>query len=77
MCTLIAINLTSGGGGGFVYQSAKDQLRFNNLSIKKHISVMMIIGSLYTLPKEDWEKYKNDNNYIGITKEELIAFMAS
>jgi len=37
----------------------------------------MVIGSLYTLSKDNWDKYKNDNNYIGITKEELKKFMES
>jgi hypothetical protein len=64
-------------GGGFIYQSAKDQLKWNNLSAKKYISAIMSMGYLYLMPKDSFEKYKNDNNYIGITKEELQAFMES
>ena len=64
-------------GGSFVYQSAKDQLKYHNLSIKKHITAIIAIGNLYLLSEENFEKYKNDNNYIGITKEELKAFMES
>jgi len=65
------------GGGAFVYQSAKDQLKWNNLTVKNHISVIMLIGDLSNASKEDWEKYKTENNYIGITKEELDEFMRS
>jgi len=74
LCKLISISQGE-SGGGFIYQSAKDVLKWHNLSVKKHISVIMSIGNLYLLPEKQFEKYKNDNNYIGITKEELKAFM--
>ena len=35
----------------------------------------MHIGNLRNLSDEDWEQYKADNNFIGITAEELRSFM--
>jgi hypothetical protein len=74
LCSKISVQYSE-VGGSFIYQSAKDQLRWHNISIKNYISDIMTIGNLFLLSDKDWETYKSDNNYIGITKEELIAFM--
>ena len=62
---------------GFVYAVAKDVLKWNNLSPKKYILAIINIGNMYIMDDKAWGEYVAANNYVGITKEELKAFMES
>jgi len=55
----------------FLYQSAKDTLRWNNLSVKKHISDIMRIGRLIYMKDEDFEEVKNKSKYTEIDIDQL------
>lgn len=67
VCTKIA-----SGDGGFIYESAKDQLRWNGLSVKDHINTVMSIGNLLYLDDKKFEEVKDKNNFIEVTKEDLL-----
>lgn len=58
--------------GGFVYESAKDVLKWNSLSVKEHIYAVMSIGNLLYLDDKGFDNFKNKNNYSDVTKEELL-----
>ena len=42
--------------GAFLYESAKDTLKWHGLSVKEHIVTIMHIGTLYHLSDEDFAK---------------------
>ena len=46
------------GRVGFLYQSAKDQLKWNGLSVKAYLSLVMQIGTVMSLSDEDYHKEK-------------------
>jgi len=46
------------GKVGFLYESAKDQLRWNNLSIKHYVKIIMQIGQILSISDKDFNKYK-------------------
>jgi len=52
------ISSSNGMSAFFLYESAKDVLRWHNLSVKKYINTIMSIGTLYHLDDEGWNKYK-------------------
>jgi len=43
------------GRTGFLYDSAKDQLRWHDLSAKNHVRTIMRIGEVMALSDEDYE----------------------
>ena len=55
----------------FLYQNAKDVLRWNNLSVKKHIGDIMRIGTFLFLSDEDFEEIKNKSKYTEIDIDQL------
>ena len=52
------ISTSNGMSAGFLYESAKDVLRWHNLSVKQHINTIMRIGTLTHLDDEAWVKFK-------------------
>lgn len=46
------------GRVGYLYESVKDQLRWNNLSVKKYIGLISTIGQIMALNDEDYNKAK-------------------
>ena len=46
------------GRAGFLYQSAKDQLKWNGLPVKAYLSLIMQIGTVMSLSDEDYHKEK-------------------
>ncbi len=59
---------------GFLYQSAKDVLRWSRLSVSLYIKTVMAVGSIYHLTDKQFEDYKNENEYLEVSLEELEAF---
>ena len=58
-------------GAAFIYESAKDVLRWNNLSVKEHINLVMRIGNYLNMSDKDFEDVKNKNEFLDITLEDL------
>jgi len=46
------------GRVGFSYDSAKDQLKWSDLSVKKWVSLVMEVGRYMALDDKDWKKIK-------------------
>ncbi len=44
------------GAVGFLYQSAKDSLRWHRLSPKRWIGLLMSVGRYVAMRDEDWKK---------------------
>ncbi|PHR57288.1 MAG: hypothetical protein COA44_06200 [Arcobacter sp.] len=49
------------GAVGYLYESVKDQMKWHKLSVKKYIKVVMGIGRIMVLSKEDYMKQKVEN----------------
>ena len=62
-------------GVEFVYNNAKDVLEWNDLSVKQHIKNLMTIGALYGMPDKDFIKFKNDNGFLEVSRDQLKEFM--
>ena len=45
-------------GASFLYESAKDNLKWMNISVKDHVQEVMQIGNLIFLSDENYEKHK-------------------
>jgi len=70
------INIGFNGAAGFVYQSVKDQLKWNNLSVKKYIGLIMQIGYYATLKKEDFDKIGGIQKKVSEMSEDQINTLA-
>ena len=46
------------GRVGYLYESAKDQLRWHNLEVKDYINLIMAIGQIMSYSDEDYKKEK-------------------
>jgi len=46
------------GRVGFLYESMKDQLRWNNLSVKNYVRIISQIGQVLSMEDKDFDKYK-------------------
>ena len=46
------------GRVGYLYESAKDQLRWHNLEVKDYINLIMAIGQIMSYSDEDYRKEK-------------------
>ena len=46
------------GRVGFIYESAKDQLRWARLSVKKNIGTICKIGQILAMSEENYKKSK-------------------
>jgi len=68
------ISSSNGMSASFIYQSAKDSLKWHNMSIKDNIQTVMRIGVLLNLSNEDFENMKNDNEFLDVNLDELNAF---
>jgi len=44
------------GRVGYLYESVKDQLRWNNLSVKDYVGVISRIGQVMAYSEEDYKK---------------------
>ena len=66
------------GATGFLYESAKDNIKWKNLSIKKYISDIMFIGRMTVLSDEKWGEYMASMTAKKQTKKDanvaLLAF---
>ncbi len=58
------------GATGFLYESAKDNIRWKNLSVKSYISDIMFIGRMICMKDEDWQTYMAKVTARTQTKEE-------
>lgn len=58
----------------YLYESAKDVLKWSNLDVKLYVKSVMSIGSIYHLSDKEFENYKNESEYLDISLEELEAF---
>ncbi len=65
------VSTSNGMSVGFSYQSAKDVLKWNNLSPKQYVKTVMAVGSIYHLTDKQFEDYKNDSEYLEFTADEL------
>ena len=52
------VSASNGMSASFLYESAKDVLKWHNLSVKEHINTVMQIGVLLNLDDEAWSKFK-------------------
>ncbi len=55
----------------FLYQSAKDVLKWNSLSPRRYIKTVMSIGAIYHLSEKQFQEYLNENVYLDMTLEDL------
>lgn len=44
------------GRVGFLYDSVKDQLKWNKLSVKKYVKIISQIGQILAMRDEDYKK---------------------
>jgi len=58
-------------GYSFLYDSAKDCLRWAGLSVKDNIKLVMSIGSLVHLKEETFSEVINENEFLEVSKEDL------
>jgi hypothetical protein len=72
VCSYV-VPTSTGMNIGFLYESAKDVLRYNNLKIMDHIKEVMQIGSLVYLDDENFDKIKNKNNSGNMSGDDLNA----
>jgi len=76
-CTVISyicghvVSTSNGMGSSYLYQSAKDVLKWNNLSVKDHIKTVMSIGQLVHLNDEQFEEVKNSSEFLEVDAEAL------
>lgn len=49
-------------------------LKWNNISSRDHIQTVMGIGNMIQLQDKDFEKLKDNNSFLDVTKEELEQF---
>lgn len=61
----------NGMSSGFLYESAKDCLKWAGLSVEEHIRFIMSVGTHYCQSDEDFEKFKNDNEYLEVSVTDL------
>ena len=69
VCSKCEPNYSFNGVVGFLYESAKDQLEFANLSIKDWINFVMDIGRLTYMDEKDFAKQDKKP----LTSSEAIA----
>jgi len=55
----------------YLYESAKDVLKWHNLSVKDNIFDVMQIGNLIYLDDAKFESIKNSSEFIGVSVEDL------
>lgn len=46
------------GATGFLYASAKDNLKWQKLSLKRWLGIVLDVGYFMALDKEQWQKVK-------------------
>ena len=46
------------GAVGFLYESIKDNIKWNNLEVKQYTSLVANIGKILTMSDKDYQKYK-------------------
>ena len=46
------------GRVGYLYESAKDQIRWHHLEVKDYINLIMSIGQIMSYAEEDYKKEK-------------------
>ena len=49
------------GRVGFLYESTKDQLRWNNLIVKDYVKMVSQIGQILSMSDKDYEKARVEN----------------
>ena len=62
--------------GAFLYESAKDTLKWHGLSVKEHITTIMHIGTLYHLSDEDFAKMGTSTSNSDFVDLEVINELA-
>ena len=65
---------SDGMSTSFLYESAKDVLKWNNMSIQKHIQDVMYIGRLIYMKDEDFEEVKNKREFLEVDINQLQEF---
>jgi len=60
-----------GGVVGYLYQSAKDSIRWHNQKPKEFINLIMGIGNLRYLSDDEWNKLENENEILPVDAETL------
>ncbi|MCK5743630.1 MAG: hypothetical protein KAH30_02745 [Caldisericia bacterium] len=58
-------------GVSYVYQSAKDVLKWRNLSVREHIGTVMQVGNLVYLSDKAFDEITTENEFLEISKEDL------
>ena len=61
------------GPVGFLYKSAKDAIKWEGLSVKRYIKLIMKIGRYISLSDERFAKVKNRNNNKNSIADVLIS----
>lgn len=61
------------GRVGFSYDSAKDQLRWANLSAKRWVSLVMEVGRYMALGEKDWLKIQSKTEGTSNMAAALVA----
>ena len=63
------------GAVGFLYESAKDQIRWHRLNVRRYISLIMAVGSLLFASKEEWQRKSPGTNIESASAEEIDEFI--
>ncbi|MCK5744477.1 MAG: hypothetical protein KAH30_07035 [Caldisericia bacterium] len=58
-------------GASYNYQSAKDVLKWNKVSIRDNINTVMRIGILVNMRDENFNDIVNENEFLEISKDDL------
>ena len=69
------VSTSNGMSASFLYESAKDVLKWSNLSRKKYISLVMRIGNLIHLEEQGFEELKNETEYLEVDEEDLAKII--
>ena len=71
---IICSQVVSSGNGmaiSFLYQSAKDVLKWHNLSAKEYIKTVMRIGDYVGMDDKSFEKVLNSEEFMSVSLEDL------
>jgi len=65
------VTQSNGMASFYLYESAKDNLKWYNLRVKDYIHDVMQIGTLVNLSEESFNKLSSDEMFSGLTKEDI------
>lgn len=67
------VSVSNGLSRAFLYESAKDNLKWNNLSEKEHIYTVMKIGEYRYFSDEDFAKLINSSSHLSVSEDDILS----